>query len=102
MNFSQSHFDGGVYFKTTDHGFIVVCVYVDDFLVASKEVKDTSSLYEGLSKKYKLTSKGEITEILNMKVERNAEGLTIYQERNINEEVAKFNLETNKDDVGRI
>jgi len=33
MNFSQSHFDGGVYFKTTDHGFIVVCVYVDDLLV---------------------------------------------------------------------
>ena len=72
---------------------------VDDLLVASNDVKDTTSLYEGLLKKYKLTSKEEITEILNMKVERNAERLTIYQERYINEKVRKFNLETSKDET---
>lgn len=92
MEFIQSDFDGGLYFRRRGSELIF------DMLVACTEIKEEELLRKGLASKYKFTRKDEISEILNMKINVNKiTGITIQQERYIEEKIVKFNIEQAKD-----
>jgi hypothetical protein len=68
LEFMQSEVDPCVFFKMEDGHTTIIIIYVDDFLMSSKELKHLNSLIESLQTRYKSISVtyGPVIEYLGM------------------------------------
>ena len=82
LGFVQSNFDPGIYHKRVSDKTIYLAIYVDDILAASNSPELFKEFESDLKKSYKVTCKGPITEILNIKIDyKPGEKLSLSQDK---------------------
>jgi hypothetical protein len=71
LNYKQSEVDSCVFFKTENGETTVVIVYVDDFLISAKEIKQLNSLIDSIRFKYQSIQAtfGPVLEYLGMNLD---------------------------------
>ena len=72
--FKQSHNDPCIFIKVIGNCFIIVCLNIDDFLVAAKKRELIDTLFKALAKKYKIERLGFPQTYLGWKVTRDKHG----------------------------
>ena len=70
QNFIRSEYDHCVYFKSFNGIFIILALYVDDMLVASKSMVDISRLKAQLARTFDMKDLGAARQILGMEIFR--------------------------------
>lgn len=77
---------------------VIMAIYVDDLVLASKDLNELNHVKQKLKSEFEITDQGQITDILGIHVER--EGKTgwikLSQEKYINDLLKKFNMDSAK------
>ncbi|KAE8950794.1 hypothetical protein PR002_g33165 [Phytophthora rubi] len=69
---------------------MLVLVYVDDILVATKDEEQKKKLFEDLDKEYGLKDQGLLAQYLGVEVEQTADHIFISQSKYAREILTKF------------
>ncbi|RVW28531.1 Retrovirus-related Pol polyprotein from transposon TNT 1-94 [Vitis vinifera] len=88
--FKHNNVDKCLYSKTCDDYMVIVCLYVDDMLILSDDMKGIIETKRFLSSTFKMKDLGEVDTILGIKVKRNSGGYTLNQTHYIEKVVSKF------------
>ncbi|KAH9724313.1 hypothetical protein KPL70_007440 [Citrus sinensis] len=91
-----SSFDCCVYFKTIEGGDkIYLLLYVDDILIACKEVKFFNELKQQLSNTFEMKDLGAVKKILRVQLKRDRKNgiLSLTQHKYIKKVLEKFNMD---------
>lgn len=79
QRYLRSQYDHCVYFKKLQDGsFIYLLLYVDDMLIASKNVKEIEKLKAQMKNKFEMKDLGEVKKILGMEITRNRKKSLVY------------------------
>ena len=71
LNFTRSEYDHCVYFKKLENGmFIILVLYADDMLVASKSMVKINRLKAQLARAFDMKDLGVEKQILGMEIHR--------------------------------
>ena len=74
QNFVRSEYDHCLYFKSLKNGlFIILVLYVDDMLVASKNMAEINKLKAQLAKAFDMKDLGAEKQILGIEIHRDRE-----------------------------
>ncbi|KAM2628105.1 hypothetical protein TB2_001483 [Malus domestica] len=95
QNYSRSQYDHYVYFKKLQDGsFIYLLIYVDDMLIASKNVEEIEKLKKQMKNEFEMKDLGEAKKILGMEITRDrAKGLVSLNQRQYLEKlIRKFGV----------
>lgn len=86
-----------LYFKETASGPIFIALYVDDILIACKNLTEITALKEKLNSKFKMEDKGPASSILGMLIirDRQKKTITLKHSGYIRELVHEYDLESN-------
>nr|CAN83010.1 hypothetical protein VITISV_010102 [Vitis vinifera] len=90
--FRHNNVDKCLYSKTCDNYMVIVCLYVDDMLILSDDMKGIIETKRFLSSTFKMKDLGEVDIILGIKVKRNSGGYALNQTHYIEKVVSKFSL----------
>lgn len=73
---------------------VIMIIYVDDLILASKDKKELSSVKQKLKSEFEIVDLGKITDILGIHVERkgDTDRIKLSQERYIDDLLRKFNM----------
>ncbi|RVW47574.1 Retrovirus-related Pol polyprotein from transposon TNT 1-94 [Vitis vinifera] len=82
--------DKCLYSKTCDDYMVIMCLYVDDMLILSDDMKGIIEMKRFLSSTFKMKDLGEVDTILGIKVKRNSGGYALNQAHYIEKVVSKF------------
>ena len=82
--------DKCVYLKTCDDYIVIVCLYVDDMLIVSNNIKGIVETKRFLSSTFKMKDLGQVDTILGIKVKRNSGGYVLSQTHYIEKVLEKF------------
>ncbi|RVW90101.1 Retrovirus-related Pol polyprotein from transposon TNT 1-94 [Vitis vinifera] len=88
--FRHNNVDKCVYSKTCDYYMVIVCLYVDDMLILSDDMKGIIETKRFLSTTFKMKDLGEVDTILGIKVKRNSGGYALNQTHYIEKSVAQL------------
>lgn len=90
--------DPCVYVSTNKNDKVIIVVYVDDILLASKSIYKLHKLKENLGYKFQMNDLGSINDILGISVERNEPTgkIKLNQKRYIIDILQKFKMENCK------
>ncbi|KAE8961631.1 hypothetical protein PR001_g29980, partial [Phytophthora rubi] len=90
--------DQCVYVKRSKNGFIYVCLYVDDMIIAAKTSEDIREVKDALKNAFKMKELGPAKFILGMEIDHDmtAGTLKIEQTRYIDDVVERFGQENAK------
>ena len=90
--------DECVYVKRTRNGFVYVCLYVDDMIIAAKTSEEIHDVKKSLKNAFKMKELGPVKFILGMEIDHNttAGTLMIKQTRYIDDVVKRFGQENAK------
>ena len=95
--FMQSVADPCLYIKVDGDNIVYLIVYVDDFLIAAKDIKSINEVADFLSKKFQLKDLGILSYYLGMEIRRNADGIfCIKQSTYIQSILNRFGLQDAK------
>lgn len=94
QGFQRSEYDSCVYVKAVDQGYIYLLLYVDDMLLAAKEMSEINKLKEVLSSEFEMKDMGAASRILGIDIKRDRkEGVLYLSQKNYLEKVLKrFNM----------
>ena len=70
QNFIRSEYEHCVYFKSFNDMFIILALYVDDMLIASKSMEEINRLKAQLSRTFDMKDLGAVKHILGMEIHR--------------------------------
>ena len=73
--FVQSIADPCLYIKVDDTNIVYLIIYVDDFLIAAKDIKLIDQVADFLRQKFQLKDLGILSYYLGMEIRRNADGI---------------------------
>ena len=95
LGFSANHVDAALYTKWDGKLFFIICVYVDDLLVASNNRAKLNKLKAKLAAGFKMKDLGPLSYYLGVEVIRDRDaGTTILSQRAYAQEVLKrFNMQ---------
>ncbi|KAE9026916.1 hypothetical protein PR002_g10794 [Phytophthora rubi] len=79
-----------LYYRVEGEEIMLVMVYVDDILVATKDEEQKKKLFEDLDKEYGLKDQGLLAQYLAVEVEQTADHIFISQSKYAREILAKF------------
>lgn len=99
IGFKRSSYDNCAYTKELDDGsMIYLLLYVDDMLVAAKEMKVITDLKQKLSSKFEMKDLGAARKILGIEIVRDREKGTVKlsQEGYLNKVLELYNMEQSK------
>lgn len=90
--------DQCVYVKNNRNGFVYVCLYMDDMIIAAKTCEEICDIKDALNNAFKMKELGEAKFILGMEIDhnKNAGTLMIKQTRYIDDVVERFNQQNAK------
>ena len=77
---------------------VFVCLYVDDMLIASNDMKGIIEMKRFLSSTFKMKDLGQVDTILGIKVTKNSGGYVLNQTHYIDKVLSKFNHLNIKED----
>ena len=73
--FKISECDKCVYIKDVEHGYVIVCLYVDDMLIVSCDDKMITSIKNMLNSRFDMKDMRLADVILGKKIKRTSDGL---------------------------
>ena len=88
--FKINECDKCVYIKNTPNHEVIVCLYVDDMLIISKNIIDINATKRILSKSFDMKDLGVADFILGIKIYRTPQGLALSQSHYIDKVLDKF------------
>lgn len=88
--------DECLYYARVDDGLLLVCLYVDDILVAHQNENEVLRLMAALSEKYDVKCLGEPTSFLGMRMRRRGNEIRLSQRVYIEETLHRFGMDDAK------
>lgn len=89
--FKINECDKCVYTKDTTHGYVILCLYVDDMLIIGSDDKIIRSTKDMLKSKFDMKDMGLADVILGVKITRTQNGLVLSQTHYVDKILEKFN-----------
>ncbi|KAJ9561442.1 hypothetical protein OSB04_006602 [Centaurea solstitialis] len=89
--FKISECDKCVYMKDTAHGYVILCLYVDDMLIIGSDDKMIRSTKDMLKSKFDMKDMDLADVILGIKITRTQNGLVLSQIHYVDKILEKFN-----------
>ncbi|KAI3692025.1 hypothetical protein L6452_31831 [Arctium lappa] len=89
--FKTSECDKCVYMKDTTHGYVILCLYVDDMLIVGSDDKMIRSTKDMLKSKFDMKDIGLADVILGVKITRTQNGLVLNQTHYVEKILEKLN-----------
>jgi histone deacetylase 1/2 len=77
--FQTSNANFSLYVKNTDHGIIVIVIYVDDFIIIRDSDANIFDLNKLLKQKFEMKDLGELHYFLNIEVISSPKGIWLLQ-----------------------
>ena len=96
LGFKINECDQCVYIKDTKHGYVIVCLYVDDMLIVISDDKMIISNNNMLNSRFDMKDMGPAYVILRIKIIRTSYGLMLSQSYYADNILEKFD----KDNYG--
>ena len=75
--FKINECDKCVYIKDVEHGYVIVCLYIDDMLIVSSDDKMITSTKNMLNSRFDMNDMGLADVILRIKIKRTSDGLIL-------------------------
>ena len=66
-----------VYVKDIEHGYVIVCLYIDDMLIVCTDGKMITSTKNMLNSRFNMKDLGLVNVILGIKIKRTSNGLIL-------------------------
>ncbi|KAL6326062.1 hypothetical protein AAG906_000937 [Vitis piasezkii] len=79
-----------VYVKDTEHGYVIVCLYVDDMLIVGSDDKMITSTKNMLNSRFDMKDMGLADVILGIKIKRTSDELILSQSHYVDKILGKF------------
>ena len=76
--------------KDTEHGYVIVCMYIDDMLLVGSDDKMITSTKNMLNSRFDMKDLGLADVILGIKIKRTSNGLTLSQSHYVDNILRKF------------
>ena len=93
MEFKNAYFfDGCLYYKNTTKGIIIIGVYVDDIIIATKDINIIDDLFNKINKKLPLQFK-EQQSYLGVEINYSKDAILLSNTRKIEELIIRYKLE---------
>ena len=94
QNFIRSEYDHCVYFKSFNDMFIILALYVDDMLIASKSMEEINRLKAQLSRTFDMKDLGAAKHILGMEIHKDRKNgkLWLSQQKYVEKVLEKFSM----------
>ena len=73
-----------------EHGYVIICLYVDDMLIISSDDKMITSTKNMLNSRFDMKEMGLANVILGIKLIRNSKGLILSQSHYVDNILRKF------------
>jgi hypothetical protein len=77
--FQTSNVDFSLYVKKTDHGIVVIVIYVDDLIITGNSDVDIFDLKKLLKQKFEMKDLGELRYFLDIEVIQSPKGIWLLQ-----------------------
>jgi hypothetical protein len=77
--FQTSNANFSLYVKKTDHGIVVIVIYVDDLIIIGDSDADISDLKKLLKQKFEMKDLGELRYFFGIKVIKSPKGIWLLQ-----------------------
>jgi hypothetical protein len=77
--FQTSNVDFSLYVKKTDHGIVIMVIYVDDLIIAGDSDVDIFDLKKLLKQKFEMKDLGELRYFFSIEVIKSPEGIWLLQ-----------------------
>ena len=94
--FKINECDKCVYIKDVEHGYVIVCLYVDDMLIVGSDDKMITSIKNMLNSRFDMKNLRLANVILGIKIKRTSYGLILSQSHYVDNILGKFD----KDNFG--
>ena len=94
--FKINECDKCVYVKSTDDGYVIFCLYVDDMLIMGSNDRMIKSTKIMLNSRFDMKDMGPADVILRIKIKRSPDGLILSQSHYVDKILDKFS----KNDTG--
>ncbi|XP_059315509.1 uncharacterized protein LOC132066154 [Lycium ferocissimum] len=88
--FKINECDKCVYIKNTPNHEVVVCLYVDDMLIISRDIADVNATKRMLASKFDMKNLGVADLILGIRIHKTPQGLALSQSHYIERVLDKF------------
>ncbi|RVW13910.1 Retrovirus-related Pol polyprotein from transposon TNT 1-94 [Vitis vinifera] len=88
--FKINECDKCVYVKDTEHGYVIVCLYVDDMLIVGSDDKMITSTKNMLNSRFDMKDMGLADVILGIKIKRTSNKLILSQSHYVDKILGKF------------
>ena len=88
--FKSNEYYKCVYVKDDEHGYVIVCLYVDDFLIVGSDGKMITSTKNMLNSRFDTKDMGLTDVILGIKIKRTSDGLILSQSHDSHNILRKF------------
>ena len=82
--------DKCVYVKNTEHGYVIICLYVDDMLIMGSNNEVIKTTKKMLNNKFNMKDLGVADVILGIKISKISDGLILSQSHYIEKILKKF------------
>ena len=89
--FKINECDKCVYIKSTDNGYVIVCLYVDDMLIMGSNTQVINETKVMLKRNFDMKDMGLADVILGMKILRTFDGIILTQSHYVEKILKKFN-----------
>ena len=88
--FKINECDKSVYVKDDEHGYVIVCLYVDDMLIVGSDDKMITSTKNMLNSRFDMKDMGLSDVILRINIKRTSDGLVLSQSHYVDNILGKF------------
>ncbi|CAM8963436.1 unnamed protein product [Rhodiola kirilowii] len=83
-----------IYIKTTEHGYVILCLYVDDILIVGSDENFVKSTKAILNSKFDMKDMGRADVILGIKITRTTDEFVLSQSHYVDKILDKFGKES--------
>jgi len=90
--FQTSNADFSLYVKNTNHGIVVIVIYVDDLIITGDSDVDISDLKKLLKQKFEMKDLGELRYFLGIEVIQSPKGIWLLQRQYALNKLSKYGM----------
>lgn len=93
MRFQQSKNDPCLYVRRNGAHYTYLVIYVDDMVIACNDEEEYEEIIKTLNRNFKVTSLGDISHFLGIKIKRNEKGFSLNQQTYIQQVLERFGMD---------